>query len=61
MTEIQLTFHTNDFSPAATELRFSDGSSMRSDFTNAVFNATLGRELFEAKLSPDFKVVEPLR
>jgi outer membrane lipoprotein-sorting protein len=61
MTEIQVSFRTNDFSPAATELRFSDGSSMRSDFTNAVFNAPLGPGLFDAKLDPDFTVVEPLR
>jgi len=61
MTEIRVTFHTNDFSPAATELRFSDGSSIRSEFTNAVFNAALAPELFDAKLGPDYTVVEPLR
>jgi outer membrane lipoprotein-sorting protein len=61
MAEIQVSFHTNDFSPAATELRFSDGSSLRNEFTNVVFNAPLGVELFEAKLTPDFTVVEPLR
>jgi outer membrane lipoprotein-sorting protein len=61
MTEIQVTFHTRDFSPAATELKFSDGSSMRSEFTNTVLNAPLGDELFEARLDADYKVVEPLR
>jgi outer membrane lipoprotein-sorting protein len=61
MKEIQVTFHTNDGSPAATELRFSDGSSMRSEYTNAVLNAPLGDELFEVKLDKDFTVVEPLR
>jgi outer membrane lipoprotein-sorting protein len=61
MAEIQVTVSTNDFSPLATELTFSDGSSMRNDFTNVVVNAPLGHELFEVKLAPDFSVVEPLR
>ncbi len=61
MAEIQVNLSTNDFSPLATELRFSDGSSMRNDFTNGVVNAPLAPELFDAKLDPDFSVVEPLR
>jgi len=61
MAEIQVTVNTNDFSPLATELRFSDGSRMRNDFTNVVVNAPFGQELFDAKLDSDFSVVEPLR
>lgn len=61
MTEIQVSLSTNGFSPLATELRFSDGSSMRNDFTNTAVNAPLGPALFEAKLDPSFSVVEPLR
>jgi hypothetical protein len=61
MAEIQVNLSTNGFSPLDTELRFSDGSSMRNDFTNTVVNAPLGPELFEAKLDPSFSVVEPLR
>jgi outer membrane lipoprotein-sorting protein len=61
MAEIQVNVSTNGFSPLATELRFSDGSSMRNDFTNVVINAPLGPELFDAKVDPDFSVVEPLR
>jgi outer membrane lipoprotein-sorting protein len=61
LTEIQVSFRTNDFSPSATELRFSDGSSMRSDFTHPVINGPLDQRLFEPKLDPDFAVVEPLR
>ena len=60
MAEIQVSVSTNDFSPLATELRFSDGSCMRNDFTNVVVNAPLGLELFDAKLEPDFSVMEPL-
>ncbi len=61
MAEIHVNVSTNGFSPLATELRFSDGSSMRNDFTNVVINAPLGPELFDAKLDPAFSVVEPLR
>ena len=61
MTELRVVVSSNDFGPVATELRFSDGSWMRTDFTNAVLNAPLPEGVFEAKLGPDVKVVEPLR
>jgi outer membrane lipoprotein-sorting protein len=61
ITEIQISFRTNDYLPAATELIFSDGSSMRNDFTNSVLNAPLDAGLFEAKLDANFTVAEPLR
>jgi outer membrane lipoprotein carrier protein len=61
MTGIQLSLHTNDFSLAATEMTFSDGSSMRNDFTNAVLNQPINPKLFEVKLPPDMTLVEPLR
>jgi len=61
MAEIQVNVNTNGFSPLATELRFSDGSSMRNDFTNVMVNAPLEPGLFDAKLDPGFTVVEPLR
>ena len=60
MTEIQVSFGATDYLPTATELKFSDGSSMRNDFTDSVLNAPLGPERFEVKLAPDFSVVEPL-
>jgi outer membrane lipoprotein-sorting protein len=61
MAEIQVDVSTNGFSPFATELRFSDGSSMRNDFTNVAINTPLAEELFDAKLDPSISVVEPLR
>jgi outer membrane lipoprotein-sorting protein len=61
MSELEISFRTDDFSPTATELRFSDGSSMRNDFIHSVLNPTLPEGIFEAKLSPEFKVVEPLK
>ena len=59
--EIMIGFHTNDFSIAATEMRFADGSSLRNDFTNVVLNLPLDSKLFEATLPPDYTVAEPLK
>jgi len=61
ISEVVVGFHTNDFSLAATELKFSDGSSLRNDFSNGAINQPVALELFEAKLGPEFTVVEPLR
>jgi outer membrane lipoprotein-sorting protein len=61
MAEIDVSVNTNGFSPVATELRFSDGSSMRNDFTNSVLNAPISLERFDAPLEPSYTTVEPLR
>jgi outer membrane lipoprotein-sorting protein len=61
MAEIGITVRTNDFSLAATEMKFADGSRMRNDFTNVVLNPVLGEGLFDAKLEAGVTVVEPLR
>jgi len=60
MTEIQVSVSTKGFTPVATELRFSDGSSMRNEFTNVVLNTPVAPDLFDAKPDPSFSVVEPL-
>ena len=59
MSEIVVAFRAADFTPALTELKFSDGSSMRNDFSNSVTNAPLSDALFQADLPADFKVIEP--
>jgi len=61
MTEIQVSFRTNDFSLAATELKFSDGSSMRNDFSDVQSNRPMPESLFDPKVEEGFTVVEPLR
>ena len=61
MTELQISFRTDNFSPVSTALTFSDGSSMRNDFTNAVVNPLIAPGLFDPKMEPDFSVVEPMR
>ena len=61
ISEILIGFHTNDFTIAATEMKFADGSSLRNDFTNVVLNQPIDPAQFEAKLPPDYTVVEPLK
>jgi outer membrane lipoprotein-sorting protein len=59
LPELRITLAANDFSLAATELVFVDGSRMRNDFSNSVANAPLDETLFQWKPPPDFKVTEP--
>jgi outer membrane lipoprotein-sorting protein len=61
MSEISVGVHTNDFSPASTELKFSDGSIMRNDFSHGIINPPLDASLFETNSDTNFTVVEPLR
>jgi outer membrane lipoprotein-sorting protein len=61
MASIRVSMRTSDFSPAATELSFSDGSRMRNDFTHVQGNAPLPPGIFDAKVEEGYTVVEPLR
>ncbi len=61
MPQIRITFMANDSSLRATELVFADGSSMRNDFTNSQFNLKLDEQVFNPKLGPEIKIVEPLK
>jgi outer membrane lipoprotein-sorting protein len=61
MPQIRIAFATGDFSLHATELQFADGSTLRTDFTNAMLNPKLDDSIFAPKLESDFKVVEPLK
>ena len=61
LSEVSVGVHTNDFSPASTELKFSDGSIMRNDLTNGAVNLPLNASLFEPDFDTNFTVVEPLR
>lgn len=60
MPELRLGLATNDFSLACTELSFVDGSTMRSDFTNAVLNPPLDEKIFQYAPPADYKVTSPL-
>jgi outer membrane lipoprotein-sorting protein len=59
MPKITIGFDPVNFSLLSTELQFTDGSTMRNAFTNAVMNPTLDPLLFNPALDPDWKVTEP--
>jgi outer membrane lipoprotein-sorting protein len=59
ISEIRIGLRASDFSLAVAEMKFADGSSLRNDFTNMLSEA-VAPERFEAKLKPDYTVVEPL-
>lgn len=59
MPLLRISFATNDFSLRATELQFADGSTMRNEFTNSVFNPKLDPALFTPGLGGDYSVTEP--
>ena len=61
MSDVQLSLRTNDFSMTANQLQFSDGSILRNDFTNAVKNPSVDANSFDAKVSSDFTIVEPMK
>ena len=61
MPEIQLTFSLKDKMLRATQLRFTDGSLLRNDFTNVVTNPKLDDTLFQPVIGADFKVSEPAK
>ena len=60
MPELGLSLGTNDYALARTELVFVDGSSMSSEFTNAVMNPVLDTNLFRWQAPADFKGTTPL-
>jgi outer membrane lipoprotein-sorting protein len=61
MSQVRLFLRTNDFSMTANELKFSDGSTFRNDFTNSIKNPPLPADAFITAVPADFKVVEPMK
>ena len=61
VARLEISFRADDFSPVGTALIFSDGSSLRNEFSHSVLNAPLEPKLFEVKLAADFTVVEPMK
>jgi outer membrane lipoprotein-sorting protein len=59
MPALRVSLATNDYSLAATELVFVDGSRMRNDFTHVVVNGALDANIFQWKPPADFTVTEP--
>jgi len=61
MPQITISFATNNSQLRATELQFTDGSTMRNEFRNSQFNPKLDNSLFAPKIEADYKVVEPIK
>lgn len=61
MPEIKIVLGMKDSQVRATEMTFTDGSTMRNDFTKQVVNPVLDSTLFNFAIPDDFKVSEPLR
>jgi outer membrane lipoprotein-sorting protein len=61
IARLEISFRADDFSPLGTALTFSDGSSLRNEFSHCVMNPPLEPQLFEAKMEPGFTIVEPLK
>ena len=61
MPQITISFSTNDFSLRATELQFTDGSTLRNEFKNAAFNPKIDDATFTPVVDPNFKITEPLK
>ena len=61
MPEIQLTFSLRDHVLRATQLRFTDGSRLRNDFTNIVTNPRLDDALFAPVIGADYQVSQPAK
>jgi len=61
VARLEISFRSDDFTPFATALTFSDGSNLRNEFHHAVLNPPLERQMFEAKMDPGFTIVEPLK
>lgn len=59
MPEIMLTFSLRDNVLRATQLRFTDGSLLRNDFTNVVMNSKLEDTLFSPVIGADYQVSQP--
>ncbi len=59
--QVVIAFHTNDFTIAATEMKFADGSKLRNNFANVVLNLPIDPRLFATDLPTNFTLVEPLK
>lgn len=61
VTCVSLTFQTNVFNLAASEIDFADGSRLQNQFTRTSSNQPLPRNLFSTNLPPDYELVEPFK
>lgn len=57
---IEIDIDVRNYSLSGTELQFSDGSTLRNDFFNAVGNVTLNKDTFSPDIPTNYTVVQPL-
>jgi len=58
---VSLTFQTNVFTLASSEIEFADGSRLENQFRHGESNEPLPPGTFSNQVPSDFKVVEPLK
>jgi outer membrane lipoprotein-sorting protein len=61
MPELKLSFRTSDLSLLSTEMIFSDGSSMRTEFKQPELNPKLEADLFSTAIPTGYQVSEPMK
>jgi outer membrane lipoprotein-sorting protein len=60
LPRITIGFDPATFALLSTEMEFTDGSTMRNVFANAVMNPHIDDPVFRPVIDPDWKVTEPL-
>ena len=60
INSVVMGFHTNDYVIAESQMNFSDGSTLRNDFSDVVFNQDMDPKLFATNVPPDYTVAEPM-
>ncbi|MCD6049791.1 MAG: LolA family protein [Verrucomicrobia bacterium] len=61
MPELKLSFRTSDLSLLSTEMVFSDGSTMRTEFKQAEQNPKLEAGLFSTAIPAGYQVSDPMK
>lgn len=61
MPMVRIAFGTNDLVLKATELQFTDGSTMRNEFRDPRLNPKIDPAVFQPEIAKDYQIVEPLK
>lgn len=60
VSRLEIDFDTGNSALRGTELKFSDGSTLRNDFHHVVLNPKLGKTIFAPPIPSDYTVVQPM-
>ncbi|MDB6122443.1 MAG: LolA family protein [Pedosphaera sp.] len=61
MPQIKIAFDIKDYALHSTELKFTDGSTMKNVFSNPQMNPKVDESIFRPTLEKDYKITEPLK